>query len=209
MRIGIDLDNTIIKYDKLFHDVALSKKLVGSLSLVNKRVIRDEIRLLHGDEEWQKLQVEVYGNSVGQAELMTGVYDFLLSLKRAGHSFQIVSHKTQYPNYGNSNVDLRKKALFFLSENGFFSENGLSMSTKDVFFLSTRSEKVKKISELNHSIFIDDLEEVFSDPDFPNGVTKILFSPEDADCFVPDVTVFSSFEKIGEHVFKGIDHGAV
>lgn len=208
MRVGIDLDNTIISYDKLFHKISLSRGLISSHILPKKRSIRDEIRRLHGDEEWQKLQVEVYGNSIGEAELMTGVYDFLASLKLAGHSFQIVSHKTRFPNYGNSSVDLRKRALYFLSENGFFSEKGLSMSIEDVFFLSTRSDKVKKIAELNHLIFIDDLEEVFNDPDFPRGVTKVLFSQEVAGSFLPDVTVFSSFEKIGKYVFKGRDNGA-
>ena len=46
----------------------------------------------------------------------------------------------------------------------------------DVYFSETREGKVRKISELGCTHFIDDLKEVFQEPKFPRGVKKILFT---------------------------------
>ncbi|MBI9109616.1 hypothetical protein [Maridesulfovibrio ferrireducens] len=209
MLIGFDLDNTIIRYDKSLHKIALERGLIQKNVPMLKRSIRDEVRRLHGDEEWQKLQVAIYGTEIDKAELMSGVWDCLLTLKQAGHSFQIVSHKTRYPNYGQLKIDLRKCALNFLTEANFFSNDTLSMSVNDMFFLSTREEKVRKIAELGHHYFIDDLEEVFTEPLFPDNVHKILFSPEKDGHKLPGCSVFSTFEEISNFIVKRTDNGTI
>jgi hypothetical protein len=48
----------------------------------------------------------------------------------------------------------------------------------NVYFESTRAEKLERISALSLSHFIDDLEEVLTDPGFPPGVERILFADE-------------------------------
>ncbi|WP_432738090.1 hypothetical protein [Maridesulfovibrio sp. FT414] len=202
MIVGIDLDNTIISYDKCLHKIALERGCIPDDFPLQKRTIRDHVRREFGDIEWQKLQIAIYGDSIGDAELMPGAWKFLSALKERGYPFKIVSHKTRYPNFGDVKVDLRQSAMDFLNERGFFDSHGLGMCVEDVFFLSTRKAKVMKIAELECGIFIDDLEEVFVEPGFPEGVLKILFSPESEDRVLPGVVVFSTFDQITDYTLN-------
>lgn len=206
MLVGIDLDNTIIRYDNSLHGIALVRGLISADTPNIKRLIRDEVRSKHSDIEWQKLQIAIYGTHMEQAELMPGVWDFLLGLKKRNIKFQIVSHKTRYPNYGNNKVDLRAPAIEFLRQHNFFSDTGLGLSKTDVFFLPTRTEKISTIRKLDCSLFIDDLKELYLEPEFPPQTTNILFS-EERNLNLPDVTVLSDFTTISNFVFKGIENG--
>ncbi|HAS88418.1 MAG TPA: hypothetical protein DCS48_03820 [Desulfovibrio sp.] len=206
MLVGIDLDNTIIRYDNSLHGIAVKLGLLSADTPKVKRLIRDKVRSKHSDIEWQKLQIAIYGTHVDRAELMPGVWNFLRGLKERNIKFKIVSHKTRYPNYGNSKVDLRASAIEFLRQHNFFSATGLAMSEGDVFFLPTRMEKISAIRELGCSLFIDDLKELYLEPDFPPQTTKILFS-EERNLNLPDVTVLSDFTQISNFLFKGIEDG--
>lgn len=176
MKIGIDLDNTIIRYDGLLHRLALAEGFIQASMPVNKQAIRDHVRSAHGEAAWQGLQLALYGTAIENACLFDGVWDFLLCLRRRGIPFHIVSHKTRFPNSGSQKVDLRLKALEFLDSHGFFRADGLGMPSENVLFCSRRAEKVAAIARLGHTAFIDDLEEVFLEPGFPAGTRKILFS---------------------------------
>lgn len=202
MLIGIDLDNTIVRYDNSLHGIALERGLISSATPKTKRIIRDEVRAVHGDIEWQKLQIAIYGTQINRAQLMDGVWNFLRELKRHAIKFSIVSHKTRYPNYGDNRVDLRAAAIKFLTQHNFFARSGLGLSENDIFFLSTRAEKVAAIRKLNCSIFIDDLKELYLEPDFPDQITKILFSSE-LNLNIPGVTVLPDFTQISKFIFKG------
>jgi hypothetical protein len=57
-----------------------------------------------------------------------------------------------------------------------FHEKVLGLATSNVYFESTRAEKLVRIAALDCSHFIDDLEEVLDDPGFPQGVRRILFT---------------------------------
>ena len=62
MIIGIDLDNTIIKYDKVFKDVAFKLKLIPKNSSTEKKKIKELILLKNnGIKSWKKIQGLVYG----------------------------------------------------------------------------------------------------------------------------------------------------
>jgi len=206
MLVGIDLDNTIICYDKALHGIALERGLISSQTPAIKQIIRDEVRAKHGELEWQKLQIAIYGTHIDRAELMSGVWDFLLRLKESGVEFKIVSHKTRYPNYGNNKVDLRAAAIKFLEQKGFFVPHGLGMKPEAIFFLSTRTEKINTILELGCSLFIDDLKELYLEADFPDKTAKILLSAEQNLKFT-DVVVLPDFARISEYVFSGITNG--
>ncbi|TIH17286.1 hypothetical protein D0S45_06400 [Marinifilum sp. JC120] len=208
MLVGIDLDNTIICYDNALHGIALERGLISSDTPKIKRIIRDEVRAEHGEIEWQKLQVAIYGTHMQRAELMDGVWDFLLGLKERGIKFQIVSHKTRYPNYGENKINLRAAAMDFLQQHNFFAESGLGLTEDDVFFLSTRAEKIATIRELNCFLFIDDLKEFFLEPDFPKQTAKILISSE-LNIDRLDMTILPDFAQISEFVSTGIKNGRI
>ncbi|WP_421900004.1 hypothetical protein [Maridesulfovibrio sp.] len=206
MLVGIDLDNTIICYDNALHGIAVQRGLIFTDTPKVKRIIRDQVRAAHSEIEWQKLQIAIYGTHIQRAELMPGVWDFLLGLKAQGIKFKIISHKTRYPNYGGSKVDLRAAAMEFLDQQNFFTQSGLGLTEDDVFFLPTRAEKIATIRKLECSIFIDDLKELFSEPDFPEQTAKILFST-DTDADFPGLKVFSDFALISNFIFAGIKNG--
>ena len=61
---------------------------------------------------------------------------------------------------------------------GFF--NRLGLAEDRVFFEDTREAKVGRIGDARCTHFIDDLEEVFLTPGFPDDVRRILFDREGA-----------------------------
>ncbi len=176
MLIGIDFDNTIITYDAVFRVVARRRGLIGEdFRGEGKQAIRDHIRRLpDGEIAWQKLQGEVYGKGIAEAAMFPGVAAFLARCRAAGLPVAIVSHKTEYGHYDPHRVNLRQAALDWMTRQGFFSD--LAVPRERVFFESTRADKLGRIASLSCTHFIDDLEEVLTDPGFPPGVERILFS---------------------------------
>jgi hypothetical protein len=204
MRIGIDFDNTLITYDDVFFSTARDGGLIDANFRGGKQAIRDAIRLLpEGDLAWQKLQGQVYGKGLARATMVAGVDAFLRRCRREQCSVLIVSHKTEFGHYDPDRVNLREAALAWMTAQRFFRESGYGISAKDVFFEGTRAEKLARIATLDCTYFIDDLEEVLSDPAFPPDVTRILFSEgETAPSGAPYI-VCPSWRHIEEQVFRG------
>ncbi len=176
-RIGVDFDNTIIDYDRVFFSVALRQGLVDERCLGGKKAVREAIRdMPDGEIAWQRLQGQVYGGSIHDAVLFDGVEAFLRQCRAEGHSVLIVSHKTEYGHFDAARINLRQAALDWMATWGFFDDETIAIATADVFFESTRADKLKRIAALDCTHFIDDLPEVLDDPAFPPGVVKILFT---------------------------------
>ena len=145
----------------------------------NKRLIRDAIRSLEdGELKWRALQVFCYGLGMPRARPMPGVMEFLTACKTAGVTVSIVSHKTEYANFGDPNVKLRDAALGWLEAEGFFDSAAFGIGRERVFFEDTRQAKIDRIRMLGLTHFIDDLEETFLEPSFPPTVAKILLSAQ-------------------------------
>ncbi len=180
MPLGIDFDNTIVSYDRIFVKAAHARGWVADDFCGSKKQLRDAVRLLQdGEIKWQILQGEVYGQRMGEAEPFPGVIEFIKDARRRGLEMFIVSHKTRYSNYDRLKVDSRAAALAWMEKNAFFDPAGLGFSREQVFFADTRAEKIAHISALGCGLFIDDLEEVFADPAFPASVTRVLFTSDD------------------------------
>lgn len=176
LRIGIDFDNTIITYDDVFCAAAKTKGLIGADFAGSKQAVRDAIRLLpDGELAWQRLQGQVYGKGIGGAKMIAGVAAFLRRAGAEDCAIVVVSHKTEYGHFDPDRVNLRTAALDWMAGQGLF-DGGLALA--NVYFESTRAEKLKRIAALSLSHFIDDLEEVLTDADFPPGVERILFAEE-------------------------------
>jgi hypothetical protein len=177
MRIGIDFDNTIVTYDRVFLDAARNRGLVDHRFAGSKQAIRDHVRMLPAGELcWQQLQGYVYGIGMSAAVMFDGVGTFLRRCRGEGALVAIVSHKTEYGHFDPLRVNLRDAALDWMHTQGFFGDDGYGISRENVFFESTRSEKLSRIASLRCTHFIDDLEEVLDDPQFPSQVTRILLS---------------------------------
>lgn len=179
MRIGIDLDNTIVAYDQVFLLLAKQWRLVPAHFHGAKKVLRDLIRREPGgDYQWQRLQGQVYGKLMNKARLFPGVSDFLLNCKSHAVSVYIVSHKTEYGHYDPAKTSLRQAAWQWMENHGFFLKEKFYIDRNQVFFNDTRDAKLATIRQLRCDVFIDDLAEIFADPGFPSNVKSILFDPE-------------------------------
>lgn len=177
--IGIDFDNTLAIYDELLHRLAVERGLIQPQTGPSKRLVRDSIRELpEGEIEWQKLQALVYGPRIGEAAPAPGSAEFFEECSRNGVKVNIVSHKTEFANYDETGTNLRGAALSWLEQHRFFDSQSYGLSRDDVYFESTRREKLDRIRRLACTHYIDDLEETFLEESFPPGVSKLLYSTE-------------------------------
>lgn len=200
MRIGIDFDNTLVSYDDAFLRLARERGLLPECFSGSKKDVRDTIRAEAGDGEWMKLQAEVYGRRMAEAQLIEGARDFIAACRRNGVPVHIVSHKTQYAAADPGGADLHMAALSWMENSDFFGGMGLQRS--DIFFEPTREAKCRRVDALGCSHFIDDLEEVFQEPNFPAGVHRFLLHRGDGPSPRGPFTALPNWAAITEAVFN-------
>ena len=200
--VGVDLDNTLAMYDGLMHTVALEMNLISTDIEPNKKLIRDAIRLLpKGEIEWQKLQGAVYGPRMHGALVAEGAVSFFQACKRKASKVFVVSHKTQHANYDPTNTNLHKSAMKWMTDNRFFDPEGLSLARNEIYMEETRQAKLEQVARLGCEYFVDDLEEVFLEPGFPNNVQGILYHPDAKQTCPYGVQPATSWNEISEYVF--------
>jgi hypothetical protein len=176
IKIGIDLDNTIISYDKAFQIGAKLKSLVPKDCSLNKKAIRDLIRKKkNGEIEWQKLQGYVYSKGIKDAVLFPGVFRFIWLCRQRKFDVEIVSHKTEYGHFNSQNDSIRDAATNFLINQGLLN-NSKPLINK-ITYKNTKQEKIDYIKQNNFDWFIDDLEEIIFCKDL-EAQKAILFSDE-------------------------------
>ena len=202
LRVGIDFDNTIITYDEVFCAMAKRWGLIDPAFAGRKQAVRDAIRLLpDGELAWQRLQGQVYGKGLVEARMIAGVEAFLRRCRTKGYAVVVVSHKTEYGHYDPDRVNLRKAALDWMAAQGLFDD---AIASENVYFESTREDKLRRIAALSLTHFIDDLEEVLTDPAFPPNVKRILFADAEQPATAPYI-VCSTWRDIEQQVFAGAD----
>jgi hypothetical protein len=173
--IGIDLDNTLVSYDRLFHQLALEQGLIGPDLAVNKTEVRDFLRRENKEPAWTALQGLAYGARIREAEAFAGALDFIREGRRRHWQMYIVSHKTKSPIVGEP-VDLHESARGWLDANAIHNESGLPR--EHVWFEVTKADKIQRIRQLKCDVFIDDLPELLLDSQFPSRTRRILFAPQ-------------------------------
>ena len=172
--LGLDFDNTLVRYDKLFHQLALEKNLIEESLPTDKTAIRDYLRSQGLEEEFTLLQGEVYGSRILDAEPAEGMLKALDELHQLGISMVLVSHKTQTP-YKGPKYDLRQAAWSWLEKYGFFDCNGLAWNLDQVFFEESKQDKIVRIETQGCSHYVDDLPEILEM--LPNTVERYLYDP--------------------------------
>lgn len=199
---GIDFDNTIITYDELLAKMAQDQGLLDSQLCQSKRKLRERIRDLPGGEiEWQKCQALMYGPRIGEARLSEGVPRFFELCRRNGVKIYIISHKTECSRFDTTGTNLRSAALGWMAANGFFEQEGLNVAREDVFFAETRQAKIDRIAALGCTDFIDDLEETFQEPTFPQNISRILYEPGRESPPPPGISLVRTWEEISDYFF--------
>ena len=173
--LGLDFDNTLVRYDKLFHQLAVEKGLIEKSLPADKTAIRDYLRSKGEDEQFTLMQDEVYGRRILDAEPAEGMLKALHELNERGITMVLVSHKTRTPYKGPS-YNLHKAALQWLEKHNFFCKPGLGWSKKNIFFEETFDSKIKRIKDLKCTHFVDDLPEVINK--LPESTQGIHFCPD-------------------------------
>jgi hypothetical protein len=201
-RIGLDFDNTMICYDSVFLSAAKERGLAPPDFVGSKQQIRDAIRLRPGGEAaWQQLQGYVYGRGLDRAEAFEGLGAFLRRARGAGDAVVVISHKTEFGHLDPERINLRQAALAWMKAEGLLEADGPAGLVGAVFFEGTRAEKLRRIASTRCDIFVDDLEEVLADPDFPPGVERILFSHRPSGAIAAPHKVCASWASIEETLF--------
>ena len=200
MKIGLDLDNTIIDYSNSFLFHAKKMRLISKDCLFKKKELKEFVIKQNGENIWQKLQGIVYGKGLEQANLFPGAYRFLWRARQHNYKIYIVSHKTLYGHYDQSKTNLREKANLFLKKNklaGLIKNNII----EEVFFCDNQNLKINKIKKLNLDIFVDDLTDIIAKLDFLTYQKKILFDPLDEYKY-NNYKRIKSFEQLSELIFS-------
>tara|TARA_Y100000741_G_scaffold79020_1_gene57729 strand:- start:2236 stop:2832 length:597 start_codon:yes stop_codon:yes gene_type:complete len=193
MIIGIDFDNTIIKYDNLFYEIALEKKLIPKNLQKKKEEVKNFFINNNIENQWTILQGEVYGSKIFRAKPFKGFIESIKYLNELSIPFFIISHKTKFPYLGEK-VDLHESALNWMASNKFFDADGLNMSISQVYFEPTKERKAKKIVDKGCTHFIDDLPEILDI--ISDEVKKIFFSPNTSANNVNNWIVMNSWKEL-------------
>lgn len=171
--IGLDLDNTVILWDRAFHVEAVRRHGMPEGVARDKAAIRAWFWAQpDGNTPWTELQGVVYGTRAEEAEVAPGLPGFLAACAERGVRVSIVSQKTVYPALG-PRADLRAAALGFLEARGLLA--GPALERGRVHFTVTRAEKAALVGALGCEAFVDDLVDVFAEPAFPAPVVKVLY----------------------------------
>jgi len=177
MLIGVDFDNTIVCYDRIFRSIAQQRGLIAPGKTLSKRELHDYLHGLGKADVWTELQGEVYGPLMRDAEPFPGVMDFFKRCRAQRVPVRIISHRTRYPYMGDKH-DLHQAARDWLAGQGFYDPDGIGLLPEEVFFDESRAEKLTRIAQQQCTDFVDDLVEVLAEEKFPAGVRRILFDPD-------------------------------
>jgi len=203
MILGLDFDNTIVSYDDLIFETALSWGWINPDMVRHKKAIRDYIRETQDDIAWQKLQAYIYGPGMKNARLMDGVDRVIYECHRREIPVYVISHKTSFASMDHDKkYDLQQTARDWMTNQGFFDKTQFAFDPGHVFFETTRLNKIERIVSLQCNYFVDDLEETFMEPTFPQNVTKLHYT-QDETTYVPEAVLVHSWEEIYRALFVG------
>ena len=168
-KFGFDLDNTLINYSKSVLEYCRSNKLSNCKNISElKQLLRKSDASSYN---WQLAQGWLYSHGLKFAEPNSGSIELCSYLKSEGYDLFIVSHKTSHTPKFCGQVPLHDLA------NNWIRKSALSSYFKDperIYFEPTRKAKVGIIRKLSLDYFVDDLEEVFEEPNFPSHTKRIL-----------------------------------
>lgn len=169
MRIGLDLDNTIVCYDRVFEALGREAGFTDEVIALGKLGIRNFLRQQGREDDWTVMQGVAYGPRMQDAVPFEGALDFIVEAKARGHEVSVVSHRTKHPYLGEAH-DLHTAAREWLEARRITDHVSLFLEEK-------AEEKAGRIANLRCEVFVDDLPEFLSRADMPEGLRKVHFCP--------------------------------
>ncbi len=190
MRIGLDLDNTLADYRLPLERMCAAIGLTMPQS-DPKLALREALRKRGEEDEWTKLQGELYGPLMREAKPFPGAAETMRVWQSSGCEVFVVSHRTRHPIAGEKH-DLHAYARSWVRDTG--------LPATDVFLEESKASKIARIALLGCSVFVDDLPEILAHPDFPTMTRKILFDPGASYRAFDNVKAASTWDHIKELV---------
>lgn len=176
MRIGLDLDNTIICYDQAIEQLAEETLAIPPELARKKASLRDYLRAEDREDEWTEFQGRLYGPGMSYAKPFPDALNTIQDIQRAGHTTYIISHRTRYPYLGPK-YDLHDSARQWIEKN-LVADGEPLLERSHIHLNETRDAKIALAVDLECDVFVDDLIEVLDNDQFPVHTQKILFSPQ-------------------------------
>jgi hypothetical protein len=173
--VGVDFDNTIVRFDTLFHVAAVEQGLIPGNVAASKTAVRDYLRREGREPEWTALQGYVYGVKIRDAQPFPGVLEFFQQCRDRDWPAFVISHKTLHP-FAGPKYELHEAARAWLGDRGFLSARS-GLTADHVFLELTKDAKLRRIGTVGCGWFVDDLPEFLAEPTFPTAVRRILFDP--------------------------------
>ena len=201
MVIGVDFDNTIVCYDRLFYQLALERAWIPASLPADKASVRDYLRAAGREADWTELQGWAYGSRIGEALPFPGVREFFQRCRERAVTVCVISHKTRLPVRGPQ-VDLHQAARRWLETQGFLDPAGIGLPWKQVFFAETQAGKLERIVAQQCTHFIDDLPEFLQGSGFPSGVERWLFDPRERHAGQVPFRCLSSWPQLSEQLLE-------
>ena len=168
--IGVDFDNTIVCYDRVFHAAAVERRLIPEDLPARKDAVRDALRACGREEEWTRLQGFVYGPGMSEAAPFPGAIQFFDRCASESLPAVIISHRTRWP-YVGPRYDLHSAAREWLERSGLRAPMSLEL---------TKQDKLARIAAAKCTHFIDDLPEFLTEAGLPDRLERLLFDPHRA-----------------------------
>lgn len=156
MKIGIDIDNTILDYSEAFTIAARKLRGFEKIETIAKNEVKSLVIRRYGEKAWTALQGEVYSSVPLGVSVFGGFQPLLNSLIAYGHKVFYMSHKSKYPISGPS-TDLREPVTSFLYSRKLL---GQTIKGPSLFYFETKKEKIEAINTKQFDYFIDDLVEI-------------------------------------------------
>jgi hypothetical protein len=168
MLIGVDLDNTVLDHRTSL--LAISRLMGFENFEPTKKNLKKAIVEKYGEAHWTFTQALIYGPLSMEAEVYSGVHDFLARMDELGHKVCIVSHRTKEAA-GDARIDLQNYGR--LAVNRLLGEFS---SRCALYTESSIEEKVRTIKKLRCDVFVDDLQHVLEQlQQTGSSAVKILF----------------------------------
>lgn len=174
LRLGVDLDNTLVCYDRVFHQLAKERHLISEDCAMTKDAVRRQLREDGREDVWTQLQGEAYGPQMRRAHAFAGAKEAVAACAARGGEIFVVSHRTRFPIAG-ARVDLHAAARAWLAQSGLLFP--CKEGSERVFLEVSRDDKLRRIDELALDYFVDDLSEILLAPSFAPATTGIHFDP--------------------------------
>jgi len=170
MKIGFDLDNTIVDYSQAVLEYACT---LDSCQAKTVSELKRWFFARNQEDQWTRAQSWLYSEGLKFAEITKGALDVLTALNTLPLDFSILSHKTVLGPKEYGGREFRKAMNEWL----FYSDlRELCMHRVEYF--DTLDAKVEAICKGRFGFFIDDLRKVLEHDDFPQSTIPIHYSPD-------------------------------